>query len=271
LNVPRHASGQPHLASLSTTVVADGAQRRAGRAASIHNGAAFTVPFLLFLPAALWTALDAARRGKNWFAWGVAVSVTGIALIPWLAVRRGAAVGHHPRGGRAAIALVAGLLLMIGLNLLLVANVTAFLHQIARIEGQAMSPTLNDQDRLLVEKWSYRTRDPRRGEIVVLLYPLNPAKTFVKRVVAEEGDHIRIVSGRVVLNDVPIEEPFVAADARSAEDFGPVVVPQGYGFVMGDRRNNSADSRHWGFVPKKYILGRVVYRWWPPHAVGRVR
>ena len=91
----------------------------------------------------------------------------------------------------------------------------------------------------------------------MLYYPLNPDKSFVKRVIAEEGDQVRIVDGRVYRNDVPMDDDFVPAEYRSHDDWGPQVVPEGYYFVMGDHRNNSSDSRHWGFVPKKYIIGKV--------------
>ena len=74
---------------------------------------------------------------------------------------------------------------------------------------------------------------------------------FVKRVIAEEGDQVRIVSGQVYTNDVPLDDECVPTEFRSHEDYGPQVVPRGYYFVMGDHRNNSSDSRHWGFVPKK--------------------
>jgi signal peptidase I len=94
-------------------------------------------------------------------------------------------------------------------------------------------------------------------------YPLNPEKVFVKRVIAEEGDQVRLVRGRVFRNDVPLDEPFVAPQFRSQDDWGPEVIPEGYYFVMGDHRNNSSDSRHWRFVPKKYIVGRIQCRWWP--------
>jgi signal peptidase I len=145
--------------------------------------------------------------------------------------------------------------------------IVTFGFQVARVEGQSMAPTLADQDRLIVNKLAYRLGEPHVGDIVMLYYPLNPNKSFVKRVIAEEGDQVRVVDGRVYRNDVPMDDAFVPAEYRSHDDWGPQVVPEGYYFVMGDHRNNSSDSRHWGFVPKKYIIGKVQLRWWPiPHA-----
>ena len=145
--------------------------------------------------------------------------------------------------------------------------IVTFGFQVARVEGQSMAPTLADQDRLIVNKFAYRLGVPRRGDIVMLYYPLNPDKSFVKRVIAEEGDEVRIVDGRVYVNDVPMVDDFVPPEYRSHDDFGPTRIQEGYYFVMGDHRNNSSDSRHWGMVPKKYIIGRVQVRWWPiPHA-----
>ena len=141
--------------------------------------------------------------------------------------------------------------------------IVTFGFQVARVEGQSMAPTLADQDRLIVNKLAYRIGEPRRGDIVMLYYPLNPDKSFVKRVIAEEGDQVRIVDGRVYVNDVPLRDDFVPPEFRSHDDFGPTVIPDGYYFVMGDHRNNSSDSRHWGMVPKKYIIGKVQLRWWP--------
>ena len=141
--------------------------------------------------------------------------------------------------------------------------IVTFGFQVARVEGQSMAPTLADQDRLIVNKLRYRLTAPQRGDIVMLYYPLNPDKSFVKRIIAEENDTIRIVDGRVYRNEVLINDDYVPAEYRSHDDFGPEVVPQGYYFVMGDHRNNSSDSRHWKFVPKKYIIGKVQLRWWP--------
>src|SRR5262245_10527331 len=145
--------------------------------------------------------------------------------------------------------------------------IVTFGFQVARVEGQSMAPTLSDQDRLIVNKLAYRLGEPRVGDIVMLYYPLNPNKSFVKRVIAEEGDQVRVVDGRVYRNDVPMDDAFVPVEYRSHDDFGPTRIQEGYYFVMGDHRNNSSDSRHWGMVPKKYIIGRVQLRWWPiPHA-----
>ena len=145
--------------------------------------------------------------------------------------------------------------------------IVTFGFQVARVEGHSMAPTLADQDRLIVNKLAYRIGEPHIGDIVMLYYPLNPDKSFVKRVIAEEGDQVRVVDGRVFRNDVPMDDAFVPNEYRSHDDWGPQVVPEGYYFVMGDHRNNSSDSRHWGFVPKKYIIGKVQLRWWPmPHA-----
>ena len=101
------------------------------------------------------------------------------------------------------------------------------------------------------------------GDIVMLLYTNDPEKSFVKRVVAEPGDSIRSVNGHVYRNEVPLPDDFIPEEFRSYDTWGPEIVREGYYFVMGDHRNNSSDSRTWGLVPKKYIIGRVQLRWWP--------
>jgi signal peptidase I len=141
--------------------------------------------------------------------------------------------------------------------------IVTFGFQVARVEGLSMAPTLADQDRLIVNKLTYRLGPPRRGDIVMLYYPANPDKSFVKRVIAEEGETIKIEDGRVYVNNVPMADDFVPSEYRSHEYRPAEVVPEGYYFVMGDHRNNSSDSRHWGEVPKKYIIGKVQLRWWP--------
>ena len=141
--------------------------------------------------------------------------------------------------------------------------IVTFGFQVARVDGLSMAPTLEDHDRLIVNKLVYELGEPRPGDIVMLYYPLNPEKMFVKRVIAKEGDSVRIVDGHVYVNDVPLHDDYVPEEFRSHDDWGPQIVQQGYYFVMGDHRNNSSDSRHWGPVPKKYIVGKVKVRWWP--------
>jgi len=158
--------------------------------------------------------------------------------------------------------------LMGGVQTLLSAAVYATLivtfgFQVARVDGRSMAPTLEDHDRLIVNKLVYELGDPLPGDIVMLYYPINPEKMFVKRVIAKENDTVRIVDGRVYVNDVALHDEYVPEEFRSHDDWGPLTVQQGYYFVMGDHRNNSSDSRHWGQVPKKYIVGKVKIRWWP--------
>jgi signal peptidase I len=116
---------------------------------------------------------------------------------------------------------------------------------------------------VIVNKLTYRLGDPQVGDLVMHYYPLKPEKSFIKRVVAGEGDQVRITDGKVYRNGVLTDDSFIPPDFRSHDNWGPQVVPEGYYFVMGDHRNNSSDSRHWGPVPKKYIVGKVKVRWWP--------
>jgi signal peptidase I len=142
--------------------------------------------------------------------------------------------------------------------------IVTFGFQVARVEGQSMAPTLEDQDRLIVNKLIYKLHKPQIGDIVMLYYPLDPDKSFVKRVVAEPGDTIKSINGHVYRNDVLLRDDFIPEEYKQLNDtWGPRTVPQGQYFVMGDHRNNSSDSRTWDWVPEKYIIGKVELRWWP--------
>ena len=141
--------------------------------------------------------------------------------------------------------------------------IVLFFFQVARVDGQSMAPTLKNHDRLIVNKFTYQVSAPRRGDIVMFYYPLNPDEAFVKRVIAEEGDTVRIASGHVYVNGERFDDSYVPPEYRSHDNFGPQVIQAGYYFVLGDHRNDSSDSREWGLVPRKYITGQVQARWWP--------
>ena len=119
--------------------------------------------------------------------------------------------------------------------------IVTFGFQVARVEGQSMAPTLADQDRLIVNKLRYRLTSPQRGDIVMLYYPLNPDKSFVKRVIAEEGDTVRVVDGRVYVNDVPMPDELRAAGVSQPRRLGPA--GDSRGLLLRDGRSPEQQLR----------------------------
>ena len=143
--------------------------------------------------------------------------------------------------------------------------IVTFGFQVARVEGHSMAPTLHDHDRLVVNKFAYLTYvgEPKVGDVVMLYSPNDPTKALVKRVMAAEGQWVRMVNGRLFVDDQPVNDDFVSEAYRGHDDYGPVRIREGFYFVMGDHRSASSDSRSWGDVPRRYIIGRVQVRWWP--------
>jgi signal peptidase I len=223
---------------------------------------------LLHLVLMTWVGVDAERRHRNVAAWMLVIALTGIlGTVLWLIVRRRSPAVERLSARRVVTSLSSATLVLL-LALIVRTFIVSSVVQTARVEGQAMMPTLADGDRLFVNKAAYRSRAPRHGEIVMFYYPLNPDKTFVLRVLAEPGDQVKIVRGRVHLNELPLEEPYVPRDYRSHENWGPEVIPEGYYFLLADNRGNASDSRHWRWVPKRYIVGRIAFRWWPLSRAG---
>ena len=126
-----------------------------------------------------------------------------------------------------------------------------------------MLPTLHSGERLLIDKLTYRFRDPARGEIVVFRYPRDPSHYFIKRIIGLPGDHVVISSGYVYVNGVRLVEEYTSSLTLGSDR--EYVVPPGSYFVLGDNRNNSQDSRtpFVGYVPRSLIVGRAVLRYWP--------
>ncbi len=164
------------------------------------------------------------------------------------------------------------------LTLVVVALILAFLIRtfVAEpryIPSDSMVPTLHTGDRLVVEKVSYYFHPPRLGDIVVFQppeelqrrgYPKDQA--FIKRIIGEPGKIVTIQAGKVYINGQPLQENYIAEPPN--QPFPPVVVPENEFFVMGDNRNDSNDSRYWGFLPRKNIIGRAVFRFWPLERIG---
>ena len=133
----------------------------------------------------------------------------------------------------------------------------------ARVDGVSMTPTLDNADRLFVDMLSYEWTPPRPNDIVAVAYPRQRGRMVVKRVIAAEGDTVQIAAGRVFVNGRRINDDYVPEGFRSRDDWGPERIPRGSYFVLGDHRNRSTDSRHWGVVAKRDIRGRISVRWWP--------
>lgn len=144
-----------------------------------------------------------------------------------------------------------------------------FVVQAFWIPSRSMIPTLQVNDRVLVAKFWYHFEPPKRGQIFVFKYPVDPKRDFVKRIIGIPGDTLAIKEGIVYINDEPIPEEYVKF--HDAYSMDPIVIPEDSYFAMGDNRPNSADSRFWGFVPKKNIKGPAFFRYWPLNRIGLVK
>jgi signal peptidase I len=157
-----------------------------------------------------------------------------------------------------------------------------FLYQPVKVEGPSMEPSLTDQERIFINKFTYKfgLGGIERGDTVVFIYPHEPRKSYIKRVIGLPGDRIRIVAGQVFVNGRALEEDYVASEYRDAVSWPPTAsgdtpdereVPAGQYFVLGDHRSSSSDSRSWGWVPRDNIFGKAVFIYWPPDKIGRLR
>ncbi len=161
--------------------------------------------------------------------------------------------------------------------------IRTFVVQAFKIPSGSMEDTLLIGDHILVNKLAYGLQipyldfrvqsfglfgDPRRGDIIVFPFPRDPSRDFIKRVIGLPGDRVQVRHHRAYVNGEPLKEPYIKLDDRAAiqssrySDWGPEMVPPGKLFVMGDNRDNSADSRDWGFLDSEKVKGRAFMIYW---------
>src|SRR5579863_1908540 len=157
------------------------------------------------------------------------------------------------------------------ISLAISAFIIIFLYQPVKVEGTSMMPSLEDQERICVNKFVYRLEPIERGDVVVFRYPLDPTKSYIKRVIGMAGDRIRIDGGQVYVNDVPQDEDYVPPAYADARSYKEITVPDHCYFVLGDHRSMSQDSRDFGPVNQGYIYGKAAFGYWPMDKLGRVR
>ena len=153
--------------------------------------------------------------------------------------------------------------------LMIAALLVVFVVQPVKVEGTSMLPRLHDGERIFVNKLIYYDEyrwapKVERGDIVVFWFPDDPSKSYIKRVIGLPGDVIEMREGVLRVNGSDLDEQYIDRKlSLSPKSQPPVLVRPNYYFVMGDNRDNSSDSRTWGLVPKKYVYGKALFRYWP--------
>jgi signal peptidase I len=176
-----------------------------------------------------------------------------------------------PKTANRAAALFSAWVRDLVISLAISAFIIVFLYQPVKVEGTSMMPSLDDQERIFINKFVYRIEAIQHGDIVVFRYPRDPAKSFIKRVIGVAGDRVRIVDGHVYLNGKMLVEDYVPHVYQDDRSYPDVIVPPDTYFVLGDHRSLSNDSRDFGPVDASYIYGKAVFGYWPVDKMGRLR
>jgi signal peptidase I len=166
--------------------------------------------------------------------------------------------------------------------------IRTFFIQAFKIPTGSMRPTLMPGDRILVNKFIYgakipftkfrlpKLRSPQRGEVIVFIYPKNPRKDFIKRLIGLGGETIEIRDGQIYINDELVEdERILKRYYYNRGVFGAegekIKIPKGFYYVLGDNSSSSQDSRYWGFVPEENLIGKAFFIFWPPSRIGLIK
>ncbi len=156
-------------------------------------------------------------------------------------------------------------------SLIVSAFIIVFLYQPVKVEGTSMLPGLDDQERIFINKFVYSFEPIERGDVVVFHYPRDPSKSYIKRVIAVPGDHVRIDNGQVYVNGRRLSESYVPAEFADERSFSDLVVPRNSYLLLGDHRSSTSDSRDFGPVSRRYIYGKAVFGYWPVDRMGIVK
>ena len=152
------------------------------------------------------------------------------------------------------------------LSVILFAAINAVSARI-RVDGSSMEPTLHSGEFVIVNKLTYKLGQPEIGDVVVFHYPRDPEQEYIKRVIGLSGDQVLITDGKVYINGQMLEEDYINSPPAYQATWE---VPEDSLFVLGDNRNNSADSHSWGPVPLNYVVGKAVLVYWPPPDWGLI-
>ena len=156
-------------------------------------------------------------------------------------------------------------IISIGIAVAAVLIIRAYIAEIYAVDGNSMEPVLQNNERIIVNKFVYHFKPLQRGDIVVFKYPSNPNHEFIKRVVAKAGDTLQIADGNVYINGQRINEPYVLEEMKTNNDYPRTIIPANSIFVMSDHRNNSEDSRfaNLDMISCDSIKGKVAFLAWP--------
>lgn len=159
------------------------------------------------------------------------------------------------------------------ISVMMAGAIRLYIAEARYIPSGSMQPTLEINDRLVIDKITYQFQEPQRGDIVVFnptesLIQQNFKDAFISRVIGIGGEKVEVKEGQVYINNQPLEESYIAD--KPNYQYGPITVPQNEYFVLGDNRNNAYDSHYWGFVPRQNIIGKAIKKFWPPERIGPI-